>query len=74
MAERRKLTGQHNQCPTCGLYFATNSAFDKHRVGKFNRSPPQRTCKSAAQLESEGWSTSNGFYRLKGPDSAPWRV
>jgi len=31
---RKRLSGDRNQCPTCGLYFNSTSAFDKHRVGK----------------------------------------
>lgn len=26
-----RLTGQHNQCPSCGELFNSNAAFDKHR-------------------------------------------
>ena len=31
-----KLTGDRNQCPTCGDYFNSTAAFDKHRAGNFS--------------------------------------
>jgi hypothetical protein len=29
-----KLSGTRNQCPSCDLYFNSNTAFDKHRTGQ----------------------------------------
>lgn len=37
-----KLRGDRNQCPTCGLYFNSTAAFEKHRVGDFQRSSEKR--------------------------------
>lgn len=31
----KNLSGQRNQCPTCGEYFNSNIAFEKHRIGEF---------------------------------------
>lgn len=31
-----RLTGDHNQCPTCREYFNSSAAFDKHRYGDFS--------------------------------------
>lgn len=30
-----RLTGSKNQCGACKQYFNSNTAFDKHRTGKF---------------------------------------
>ena len=67
-----KLTGQHNQCRGCGEYFASNSAFDRHRIGKHGVRmpfPDARRCKTVDEMKSEGWTQQNGFWRQKGdPD------
>jgi hypothetical protein len=31
----KTLRGQRNQCPSCGEYFNSNVAFEKHRIGDF---------------------------------------
>lgn len=70
-----KLTGQRNQCPGCGLYFASNHAFDKHRVGKYGANVPiaaRRRCKTAAELVAEGWNASRGFWRSKSAENGHW--
>lgn len=36
------LRGDRNQCPTCGLRFNSTAAFEKHRVGDFQRSSEKR--------------------------------
>ena len=57
-----KLTGQRNQCPTCGEYFNSNAAFDKHRVGphKFN----QRRCMTKEEMAGAGMVLrEDGFWR-----------
>lgn len=51
MSERRKLTGDHNQCPTCGLYFNSTVAFDKHRVGEHGKN---RRCLSVEEMKAKG--------------------
>lgn len=58
-----KLTGQRNQCPTCNLYFNSNSAFDKHRVGAY--SPiRKRRCLSEDEMMWVGMIPGNdGFWR-----------
>jgi hypothetical protein len=36
------LRGDRNQCPTCGRYFNSTAAFEKHRVGDIGRSSEKR--------------------------------
>ena len=38
-----RLSGQRNQCPSCGEPFNSNAAFDKHRTGQFGK---DRRCMS----------------------------
>lgn len=47
------LTGQRNQCPTCGELFKSNAAFDKHRTGRFGI---DRRCRTVSEMESKGMS------------------
>jgi len=65
-----KLSGDRNQCPTCGEYFNSSAAFDKHRVGYFS-SPRQtdngallqpRRCLSGGEMLSKGMAKRNGFW------------
>ena len=62
-----KLTGQRNQCPTCGLYFNTNRAFDAHRRGKYASQGKESTrrCLTEAELLADWWGQGqDGFMRL----------
>lgn len=71
---KRKLTGDHNQCPTCGKYFNSVSAFDKHRksVGWYVGIPKEehmklqvfpRVCLNDEQMLAIGMATnSSGFW------------
>lgn len=47
---RRTLTGDRNQCPTCGEYFNSTLAFDTHRVGRHVGN--QRTCLTVPQMRA----------------------
>lgn len=44
-----KLTGNRCQCPTCGEYFTSTRAFDRHRVGQFG---PARRCLTVAEMDA----------------------
>jgi len=58
----KKLTGQRNQCPTCGLYFNSNAAFTKHRVGDYY--PPSRHCLTPDEMLVKGMVLGgDGFWR-----------
>lgn len=47
----RNLSGQRNQCPTCGEYFNSNASFDKHRIGKFGE---DRRCMTVEEMQAKG--------------------
>lgn len=53
-----KLTGQRNQCPTCGLYFNSNAAFDRHRTG--DHTLHQRRCLTVAEMTHIGMAQNSG--------------
>ena len=56
------LSGQRNICPSCGLPFNSNAAFDKHRTGDYNKRPQERRCLTVAEMESIGMAISRGFW------------
>ena len=53
-----KLGNRRNQCPACGLYFGSLTAFDDHRVGRFGSGPlgtsPERWCLTEAEIKAAG--------------------
>ena len=51
---KRKLNGDHNQCPTCGEYFNSTKAFDKHRTGAYGGH--QRRCLTVPEMLEAGMS------------------
>ena len=54
-----KLSGDKNQCPSCGLFFNSTHAFDKHRTGPFNA----RQCLTKEQMASKGMElNAKGFW------------
>jgi hypothetical protein len=56
-----KLSGQRNECPSCGLYFNSNAAFEKHREGKYT--PNTRHCLSEEQMVAKGMKKrTDGFW------------
>lgn len=50
MRERRNLSGDRNQCPTCGKFFNSTAAFEKHRVGEVGG----RRCRTTEEMLSIG--------------------
>lgn len=46
-AEQR-LSGDRNQCPTCGEYFNSTAAFEKHRIGEYGMG--LRRCLSVEEM------------------------
>ena len=61
---RRKLVGDHNQCPTCGLYFNSTKAFDMHRTG--SHVGAQRKCMTEEEMRAAGMSVnSDGWWITK---------
>lgn len=56
-----KLTGQRNQCPSCGEHFNSNFAFAKHLVGTV--ATAERRCMTEAEMIDKGMSkNSKGFW------------
>jgi hypothetical protein len=59
----RKLTGDHNQCPGCGLYFNSTHAFDKHRAGAFG---VDRRCRTPDEMLAVGMVENAGGWWITG--------
>lgn len=58
---RRKLTGNRNQCAGCGEFFNSNGAFDKHRIGKHGI---DRRCMTPQEMVDAGFfKPDDGFWR-----------
>ena len=45
-------------CPTCGEYFNSETAFDKHRRGKY----PNRVCMNERQMRLKGMAKNKAGY------------
>lgn len=54
---RPKLTGQHNECPTCLELFNSNAAFDKHRTGTYG---VDRRCLTVEEMTERGMCKNAG--------------
>lgn len=46
------LRGSRCMCPTCGLVFSGESAFDRHREGPYE--PHERRCLTSSEFEAKG--------------------
>lgn len=60
-----KLSGDRNECPTCGELFNSSAAFDKHRTGPFGEvgKPAARRCRDVAEMRQTGMEkNSAGFW------------
>lgn len=63
--------GSGGHCRACCTTFRTQSAFDRHRVGKHG---PERRCLTADEMTAAGWrDTDRGWtpYRSYAPDWLP---
>ena len=61
MNVRKKLSGDRCRCPTCGEYFNSTRAFDRHRTGTYQ--PLERRCLTTAEMEVRGMSRNvRGFW------------
>lgn len=64
------LSGDRNQCPTCGECFNSTAAFDKHRTGAFGAPMGDgtymmhtRRCRSVEEMMGIGMSkNAHGFW------------
>ena len=73
-----KLSGDHNECPSCGELFNSTAAFDKHRTGKFGKFIEQdgRRCRTVAEMTQVGMEKNTAEFwctSLK-PEDATARV
>lgn len=67
-----QLTGERNQCPTCGAYFNSSSAFDFHRTGRFG---VDRRCRTLAEMVTAGMvKNAAGFWIEKARPAATLRA
>lgn len=60
------LVGQRNQCQGCKQYFNSNSAFEKHRTGKYG---VNRRCLTPEEMTAKGMLVNHaGFWVTKAYD------
>ena len=59
-----RVGSSRNQCRGCGQYFNSNSAFEKHRTGKFNES---RRCKTPEEMQASGMHLNKDGYWASEP-------
>ncbi len=55
---RLQLTGTRNQCAACNQYFATTSAFERHRVGRHAKAGEwkgTRRCLTVEEMKAKGF-------------------
>ncbi|MGF6839881.1 hypothetical protein QF001_003748 [Paraburkholderia youngii] len=72
---KRRLTGDRNQCPSCGEYFNSTSAFDAHRTGPYGTPADpvaHRHCLSIDEMTRKGMSQNKAGFWIEKPmqDSA----
>jgi hypothetical protein len=53
------LSGDRNQCPSCGELFNSTYAFDKHRTGSFG---VDRRCMTAHEMKACGMSKNSDLF------------
>jgi hypothetical protein len=65
MRHSKILRGDHCFCNSCGLYFNSTSAFDRHRTGPYVpiTQPAERRCLTVEEMSAKGMVlNSSGFY------------
>lgn len=63
-------------CATCHLNFASQTGFDKHRVGPYAHpigTPSQRRCLTPEELTDKGWTVDEHFV-VRMPAPAFWNT
>ena len=60
-----KLSGDRCLCRSCGCYFNSTAAFDKHRVGEHRVG---RFCRNEADMESLGMRKNKHGYWISRPN------
>jgi len=63
----RKLTGDHNQCPSCSEYFNSTTAFDTHLIRPY---PGRgvRICLTVPEMLTKGMSKNKGDWWIASVD------
>lgn len=57
-----KLSGDHNECPSCGKLFNSTRAFEKHRYGEWGNehyTHAKRRCLSESEMLEKGMAISS---------------
>lgn len=67
-AHPMRLSGDRNQCPTCGEHFNSSSAFDKHRTGRFGT---DRRCRTVAEMLAAGMAKNTAGFWIERPRLTP---
>ncbi|WP_233868643.1 hypothetical protein [Paraburkholderia adhaesiva] len=70
VAVRRHLTGDRNQCPSCGEFFNSTAAFDAHRTGPFGGAhgePSRRRCLTVVEMRAKGMALNRAGFWVKHP-------
>lgn len=58
--ERRVLRGDHNQCSSCGEFFNSSLAFEKHRTG--DHADNGRRCVGPHEMIAKGMAKNSSDY------------
>lgn len=66
-----KLSGDRCQCRSCGRYFNSTSAFDKHRVGAYSG---DRRCLTDIEMSGRGFRTNKRGFLVFGTNPGLWSV
>lgn len=66
---RNGLSGDRNQCPSCGEFFSSSYSFDKHRTGPFGKPDgvqSNRRCLSLPEMAEKGFLKNATDYWVHG--------
>lgn len=70
--ERKALRGDRNQCGSCGEYFNSTHAFEKHRHGEFG---VDRRCLTVGEMGAKGMVYGeDGFWRGSAMQKRHWEA
>jgi hypothetical protein len=73
----RTLRGDRCLCRTCGEYFNSTAAFDKHRVGPYDLKAPHygRRCRTPDEMRAAGMAPNpDGWWTTDARKRAPWAL
>jgi hypothetical protein len=64
-----KLSGDRCKCVSCGLYFNSTAAFDKHRSGAY---ATDRRCLTVTEMADKGFRTNKRGFFVFGKNPGLW--